>query len=145
MEETPTDGYLTDPKKCYTRTVWCGTGGVPTEPRNNAYYTRQGSSYECLKKGFGTGMHEERRKGLPPSSLLRIMYVTEAQEHNFVVKHITTQQDLIRFASLAKTNKLRRFLSKCLVTKSGGLDQRAYNSVVLFLYTAGVAPVPDCH
>jgi hypothetical protein len=133
-----------NPRRCYAKSVWCGTGPVPSEVRNNTIYQRQGSPYECLKKGVGTGVYEERRKGLVGTSLLKMKYVTEAHEQNFIEKHILTQQDLVRFASLCKISKLRKFLGRCLVDKIGRLDERAYNSVVLFLYLAGVSPLPEC-
>lgn len=133
-----------DPRRCYAKSVWCGKEPMPTQAKNNVIYQRPGTGYECLKKGVGTGVYEERRKGVPANSLLKIKYVTEAQEQRFIEKHISNQQDLIRFASLSKVSKIRKFLYKYLVTKDGGLDQRAYNSVVLFLYMAGVSPLPDC-
>jgi len=142
--EGGSEDQVFDPRRCYTKSVWCGAGPVPAEVRNNTIYQRHGTPYECLKKGVGTGVYEERRKGLPSNSLLKIKYVTEAQEQHFIEKHISNQQDLIRFASLSKVSKIRKFLSRCLVNKEDGLDQRAYNSVVLFLYLAGVLLVPEC-
>jgi hypothetical protein len=118
---------------------------MPTQPKNNMIYHRQGTPYECLQKGVGTGLFEERKRGLPPTSLQLIKYVSPKQEANFAAREIYTQQNLIDlFASKANSNKVKKLLQACLKTKSGELDQRAYNSVVLFLYFAGVDPLPGC-
>jgi CCR4-NOT transcriptional regulation complex NOT5 subunit len=44
--------YYEPPNGC----VYCGSGNLPPN------YDRMGTSLECMKKGFGGGMHSERRK-----------------------------------------------------------------------------------
>lgn len=145
MEESGHEAHLTDPRRCYNKSVWCGNGAVPAQAKDGIIYTRQGTPMECLRKGVGVGLFEERKKGLPPGSLQLIKYVTAPQEQNLMNKQINTQQNLIEFASSKRSRKIRKVLTRALVTKGGELDKRAYNSVVLFLYmTRQIEELPDC-
>ncbi len=132
-----------DPAKCAIPSLWCGRGRVPADTYDTVY-TRAGTSHECLKKGIGAGIHEERRRGLPRNSLQRIKYVGPVFEEQFQRKGINTIPELMRrMRRLSDTGKAN-LLDEVFTTRRGGVDQRGVNSVLLYLYDNGVDDLPDC-
>lgn len=128
---------------CIVRKLYCGDGNIPKDTAENKY-SRRGSSYECLKKGFGIADWEHRKKGLSKTSLQQIMYIGPAYEANFKKLKIYSIKSL-----LSKMDKLSSKEKKTIIVlgctrKNGTLDQRAYNAVVLFLHDNGQIDLPAC-
>ena len=131
---------------CAIPTVWCGKKGNPPKrkPTDETYYYKTGNRYECMQKGFGAGLHTERRENLPNDSLQRIKYVGEKYEEKF---HATGMTDLNTFRiemSQKSPQEIEKYLKKIFKRKGGSLDQRAYNSTLVFLYRNGVGNIPAC-
>lgn len=135
-----------DPQECSIPTVYCGTKKkIPTKEGNDLRYTRKGTPYECMTKGYGAGMHSEKAKHLPKSSLQRIKYIGDVHEENFRKKKIATVTNLVTRARVLTKDELRIFLEEILLKKDGTIDMRAYNSVLLYLYSKGVYEnLPAC-
>lgn len=130
-------------ERCRIPVVWCGNGPVP-RPRGNKRYTRKGTAHECLKVGVGAGMYSERKKTLPATSVQHIPYIGPVHERNFASNRIRTLNDLrTRMKSLSKKGK-RDLLVRVLQKKGGGLDKRAYNSVIYYLYERKMKDLPLC-
>jgi hypothetical protein len=137
------------PKKCSIPTVYCGNKKViPKKSKtdtSNTHYVRNGTAYECMKKGYGSGMNSERLKKLPSNSLQRIKYVGDTFESNFKKKNIHTTGMLITFSKTLSRNGLKNFLEGVFSKKGGTVDRRAYNSTLMFLYNNGVYEnLPTC-
>ena len=49
---------------CIIRKLYCGDGKIPKDTTVKKY-SRKGTSYECLKKGFGIADWEHRKKDFP--------------------------------------------------------------------------------
>lgn len=131
-------------EECYPKTVWCGKGNVPSRPKSNKVYTRRGTPYECLRIGFGGGKYSEIKSRLPHGSLQKIKYIGEVYESRFKDEGIDNLSDLIgefRYTSFIEKKNL---LTRILTREGGGLDTRAYNSVLLFLDDHGVGQLPGC-
>ena len=133
-------------RRCAIPSTWCGKGNLP--PRKNAdriYYTRRGTPYECLRKGIGTGKYTERKNYLSGNSLQHIKYVGEKYEKNFRTKlNIRTTTQLINKMKNKTRGYIFKELIKVFTKSSGGIDGRAYNSTILFLYDNGIIILPDC-
>ena len=135
-----------DLDRCTIPTVYCGTKkSVPKKTKNNTRYVRKGTNYECMTKGFGAGMAMEKLKKLPLNSLQRIKYVGETYELNFKKKNVNNIDQLINHIRNLKKEKVSTFLKSVFRKKDGVIDQRAYNSTLVFLYENGVhANLPQC-
>lgn len=118
--------------------IYCGDG----KPKAGV---RKGTAYECLKKGFGAGMHTERRKYLPAGSLQLIKYVGEKYEAKFIAENINNLNQLQAFAEGRAVAGIRAMLTR-VFTKAGGagVDTRAYNETLLWLHGHGVGNLPPC-
>lgn len=124
-----------DPKACEIPKIWCGKGNKP----NN--YAKTGTPYDCMKIGFGAGMHTERNKHLPPTSLQNIKYVGDTFEKRFAKKKITSTTLLLKFATKSSKLQIDALLKEVFIRKGCGLDKRAYNSTLMYLYQHGIASV----
>ena len=134
-----------NPKKCAIPTVYCGNGPVPKRKDNDdTYYSGLGTPYQCMQKGFGAGMHSEKNKSLPKNSVQNIKYVGEVYESNFKKRNINTIDDLVEYASSHEEKEIKKLLKKVFDKHNGILDQRAYNSTLLFLYKKGIQQLPSC-
>jgi hypothetical protein len=131
-------------KNCAIPTVWCGKGAMPRGRREDSYYYRSGTSYECSQKGYAAGMYGERKKHLPSSSLQQIKYIGEVYEQNFRKKGVSTLSQLISKCENMSSAQIRQFLEVVLTRKKSTIDQRAYNSVLLYLYRHGIGHLPPC-
>lgn len=126
---------------CIIRTAYCGNGAIPRDTLTKKY-SRAGTREECLKKGIGVGSAQERTKNLPANSLQQIMYIGPAYEANFIshrIRNLTQLKTVI-----ARQNNKRQFIERCCTKKTGGIDQRAVNSVLMYLHDAGVRDLPSC-
>jgi len=130
---------------CATPEVWCGKGSPPKrKPRDLKWYYKMGSRYECVRKGFGAGASSERRKMLPDNSLQRIRYVGDVYERRFKQNRIANIDQLITEAGNRTKANLQTLLKRIFTRRKGGLDKRAYNSTLVFLYRHGIGHVPAC-
>ncbi len=131
-----------DEKKCRIPTVYCGTGNVPGDD-DDVKYTGKGNSYQCMQKGFGAGMHTERRKSLGASSLQTIKYVNEKHEASFKRDGVNTITMLKQKCRNMSRDQISTFLKKHL-KKGDTVDKKAYNMVLLHLYRNGMSTLPQC-
>lgn len=100
------------------------------EGGDDVVYTRRGTPYECMKKGIGAGAAIERKKKLSPRSLQHIKYIGDVYERRFKkYAQITNLDDLIDSPPTATQ------LAKIVTKKGGRVDPRAFNSVVMYLYS----------
>ncbi len=128
---------------CIIPKVWCGKGNRPKR-NSDTYYYKNGSRYECMRQGFGAGMYSERNKNLSANSLRHIKYVGDVFEQRFRKRGIATTTNLVKKMKEKSTNEIEKFLKRVFTRSNGGLDRRAYNSTILYLYRHGVRKVPKC-
>jgi hypothetical protein len=128
-----------NPNNCKTKSVFCGNGKIP-----KGEYSRKGTPYECLQKGFGAATFTERQKSLPKDSLQRIRYVGPLIEKKFKSKKITTTSALIKFVRGNSVNNIEQLLNYVLKKSNNTIDKKAYNAILLYLYQNGNNKLPVC-
>lgn len=129
-------------KKCVIPDIWCGDGDFPSSIKDNKRYVRNGTRTECLKKGVGVGIYQS--ENFPSDSLRKIKYIGKKHSVAFATKKITTTRQLITKIKELDTDKIKELLENVLTKSDGVVDQRAYNSILLFLYTSGIDNLPMC-
>lgn len=130
---------------CYLPTIWCGESDeLPKKGKNDTYYYKVGSRYECLKQGFGAGTHTERKQNLPTNSLEQIKYVGPEYDAAFRKEGIKNVDQLVREMNSKTASGIDGFLKKVLTKSNGVVDMRAYNSILLYLYRNGNGNLPAC-
>lgn len=107
-------------------------------------YTRVGTPTECMQRGFGAGAAKERLQRLPSTSLQRIKYVGPKMEARFHEAGIRTTTALVNQMRTKTAAQIQSTLRRILQREGGGLDGRAYNSTLLYLYSNGVPHLPQC-
>lgn len=128
-----------NPDACKPRDeVWCG------ENEENRNGRPVGTPHQCLKKGFGAGASKEKRKHLPAKSLQQISYIGETYENNFKKEKITNTDKLSAFVRRSTPSEISRLLRKVLARSTGGLDVKAYNATLMWLYSHGIGILPQC-
>lgn len=129
---------------CAIPTVYCGTKTTlpPRIPNQEYYYTRNGTPYECMKKGIGIGIYSLKNKDIGPTSLRKIKFVGEKYEENFKKIGITSIIELMDYDTDSKI--LENILTKVFTKKNGQVDVKAYNSTLMFMYKANVKNLPAC-
>ena len=127
-----------DPSRCIIRKLYCGNGDIPKDTPTNKY-SKKGDSYTCLKKGIGMGKWTEIKKTLFDDSLLHIDYVTTSIESNFKKENINTITDL-----LETVNTMGPFNIKTLLKNVCGSNQKAINSILLYMHNSGIENLPSC-
>jgi hypothetical protein len=132
-----------NPEGCMVPSVWCGEKRLkdvdPSEAREKGVrYIRKGTPYECMKKGIGVGIAQQRKKNLPQNSLQHIKYIGELYEKNFRKNGIRTRTSLVQKMRGMDAEEKSEFLKGILVNSSDKVDYRAYNSVLLYLFSHGV-------
>jgi len=125
------------------RKLYCGDGKIPKDTTSKKY-SRKGTSYECLKKGYGIADWEHRKKALSKTSLQQIMYVGPTYEANFKRRKIYSITSLIKKTQNLSVTEKRELISSGCKRKNGAIDQKAFNSVVLFLHERGMKDLPSC-
>lgn len=126
-------------KRCEIKTFYCGiSNNVPNG------YSRKGNSYECMKRGFGVGSWQEKKKHLPQKSLQRIKYIGPKYEQNFKDEGINNTDKLVTELCKMSKRKKREFLEDIFTRENNTVDYRGYNNVLLFLHIAGVKNIPSC-
>jgi len=134
-------------KDCAIPTIWCGKGAPPKRKDSDLrYYHKTGSRYECMKQGWGAGAHSVKRESLPSNSLQQIKYVGDAYEKKFKAQRIANIDQLLSKARNSSKIQLQTLLRRVFIRKKGGLDKRAYNSTLIYLYQHGVSQtiLPAC-
>ena len=126
-------------EECKIHTVYCGK--APRPPRG---YSHKGSSYECLRQGYGAGKWAEKTKHLPLTSLMQIKFINERYQTRFKSKQIYSQKSLLEKMNVLTLEQKKNLLKSILTLKSGNLDKRAYNSVLLFLDNHFITNLPRC-
>lgn len=131
--------------ECAIPVVWCGRGDPPQrKSTDETYYYKTGDRYECVQKGFGAGMHTERKKNLSKNSLQQIKYVGDVYESRFKANGINTLSALREHLSKKTSTQIEKILKKIFIRKGGSIDSRAYNSTIIYLYHHGNTTVPRC-
>lgn len=135
-----------NPRDCDIPVVYCGNNKkIPKTSKNGARYVRKGTPYECLSKGYGAGVHNEKAKHLKSTSLQHIRYVGDLYESNFKTKKINTLAGLLNYSKTLSREDLKRFLESVFLKKDGVVDMRAYNSTLMYLYNNGIYDnLPPC-
>lgn len=135
-------------EKCAIPSVWCGVGAPPKrDPRKPLkHYHKIGSRYECMKKGYGSGYNNAKRESLPKNSLQQISYVGNVYEKKFKSSNIANLTQLLQKARTFTKTQNKTLLYKVFTRKKGGLDRRAYNSTLIYMYQHGVnvSKLPIC-
>lgn len=130
--------------KCVIRTIYCGNSKKIPKDTPSKKYSRKGSNLECMKKGFGASYYSQKLANVSPNSLLHIKYVGETYISNFRKYGIRTISSLInKLKNLSASNK-RKIIFKAVTKKNGVIDQRAFNSIILFLHKQGLKNLPVC-
>lgn len=123
---------------CMPKKLWCGDKAMPKDGK----YSRKGTSYECLKRGFGVGSFTALKQAgvIGKDSLRNIPYVGEKYERVFRDREdIKNLDQLLRAAK--STKNLKNLLTGVFTKKNGQLDKKAYNATLLFLYNN----LPEIH
>jgi len=107
-------------------------------------YSRKGSSYECLQRGFGIADWTHRKKAISKNSLQQIPYVGPVYEANFKGLGITGITKLISILKSLSKNDKNKLIKKGCTRKNGGIDQKAVNSILMFLHDRGMTNLPNC-
>jgi NAD-specific glutamate dehydrogenase len=128
---------------CAIPQIWCGDKPMPKK-KDGATYIRKGTSYECLKKGFGAGKSSELKKSLPEDSLQNIKYIGDTHEKKFKQLKINNIDKLVKFSKDNSKEALTALLSKALKKSNEQIDKKAYNSVLMFLYKKDIKNLPSC-
>lgn len=131
---------------CYSQSVYCGDKEKKFPYiENDIKYISNGSSFQCLKKGFGAGIFQSLKKNISKNSLLNIKYVGTVFEKKFKRNKIYTISSLLNFSRKSKKNNLKILLEKVFTDSTGRLYINGYNSVLLFLYRNGLYNnLPSC-
>lgn len=127
-------------ERCKIKTFYCGNGDVP----DGNIYSRKGTSYECMRKGFGAGSWGEKKQHLPQKSLQRIKYIGPASEKKFKSKNINNTDSLITKMRTLTAAQKKTFLEPIFTRANNTFDYKGYNNVLLFLHVAGVDRLPTC-
>lgn len=131
--------------ECSIPSIWCGDGDIPKrKSTSDMYYYKTGTRYECMKKGIGVGIHGERGKNLSENSLQNIKYVGEVYENKFKKYNISTLSEFRKWAENKSSSQIQTLLNNVFVKKNKILDQRAYNSTLIYLYRHGMSNLPKC-
>ena len=128
---------------CIIRKAYCGDGKLPKDT-NTKKYSRRGTAYECLKKGYGIADWEHRKKSLSKTSLQQIPYIGPVFEENFKKRKIYSTTSLVSRLSTLPVEEKRKIILAACKRKNGSTDQRAFNSIVLFLHEQKIKNLPSC-
>ena len=127
--------------KCVIRKIYCGEKPIPHDTAT-VKYSRAGSSYECMKRGYGAALANTRQ--LTTKDVRNIKYIGDAYAKNLKRKRITSLNTLVsKTKNMTAAEKKALFMSCC--KKSNGIvDHRAVNSLIMYLYEKGVDQLPAC-
>jgi hypothetical protein len=128
---------------CIIRKAYCGNHNAPPADTREKKYSRVGTRSECLKKGFGAGLAQERSKGLRRTSLQNIDYIGPVYDANFRQRGVATLARLLTVLRPLPNPQKRAFLERGCTKKNGAIDQKAVNALIIYLHDNGL-DVPVC-
>lgn len=135
------------PELCAIPTVYCGDKEKKYpyyDEEHNYLYERQGSPYQCMKKGFGAGYYKEKNKNLRDDSLQTIKYVGPVFEENFRTEGILSKKQLIEYARRNSARQIDEMLKRVFRNSNGTHNGRGCNSTLMYLYRNGNSRLPQC-
>lgn len=140
-----------DPRNCEIKTVWCGDTQRPINKTNNnglkINYTRDGTRGECLKKGIGAGLSQEKSKYLSKISLQQIPYIGDTFEGKIKDYGIYNINDLQNFLKRQNDKQIETFVNNVTTDKKGRINSNAFNSLIWYIYQNKFADdnfLPQC-
>ena len=135
-----------DPMECLIPTVYCGDKNAYPgyKTGDTTIYTKKGTARQCFTKGFGAGMYSTKRKYTPAQSLQLIPYVGEVYERNFTVFNIKDLKSLKQYCRKNGKVRIKNTIRQCITKKNGVVDEKAYNSILRYLYDSGITQIPRC-
>lgn len=131
-------------ENCLIPSKYCGksTVSIPTHNlKENVRYISKGTPLSCMQKGIGTGIYIEKRKSLPALSLQQIKYIGEQYENKFSKKNVKTITDLFKYIKTHSKTQNEKLLKDVLTMRNNTLDNKAYNSVIHYLYFSNEIPI----
>jgi len=132
-------------ENCSIPAVWCGKGNIPSRKHEDEkYYIRRGTPYECMKVGIGAGIYSERKKDISSHSLQNIKYIGDVYENNFKKENIHNLEELLEYMGTHSIPQIKKNLIRVFTKKGGIVDQRAYNSTLMFVYKRNFKDLPPC-
>jgi len=131
-------------ENCIIRKIYCGDKSNIPRSTTTKKYSRKGSSYECMKRGYGIADWEHRKKELSANSLQQIPYVGEVYEANFKKAKIGTINNLLTKMRNMTADEKNKLLRKVCKKKNNQFDQKTFNCIVLFLHERGITNLPSC-
>lgn len=142
-DEIVTDDNVGD---CIIRKMYCGNKNTIPADTWETRYSRMGTRYECLRKGFGVGNSKERTKNLPRNSLQTITYVGPVYENNFQQQGINNTDELVRRMSSRQLSVRQKkdILNAGCLKDNNVIDQKAFNSIIFWLWNKNVPNLPMC-
>lgn len=127
-------------KSCQIPEFWCGKNKFPQRKDDElVYYQRNGTRYECLRRGIGVGKYSGEK--LPKKSLRNIRYIGTKYEQNFMSNGV---YDLKELYSVCLNKNFQKILEKSCTKKDFSIDKRAYNSIIWHLKTMGYEISVNC-
>ena len=129
---------------CIIRKIYCGSKKRLPADTASQKYSRKGTAYECMQRGFGVADWAHKKAALPKNSLQQIPYIGPVYESAFKRKKIGTIPALIKRCESLSAAEKKVLLSSCVTRANDSIDQRALNSVIYFLHTHGVTQLPRC-
>ena len=134
-----------NPEKCYIPTVYCGDQEMkyPYIDKDNNYVAK-GTSYQCMKKGFGAAMAQSSRKNLPVDSLQNIRYVGPKFDQAFKDNNIHSTKQLIDYVRKNSARQINELFKRVFNNSNNTLNGRGFNSTLLWLYRNGNSRLPQC-
>lgn len=131
---------------CIIRKMYCGNKNTIPADTWETRYSRMGTRYECLRKGFGVGNSKERTKNLPRNSLQTITYVGPVYENNFQQQGINNTDELVRRMSSRQLSVRQKkdILNAGCLKDNNVIDQKAFNSIIFWLWNKNVPNLPMC-
>src|SRR3972149_11096284 len=96
---------------CLIPSVYCGKGNIPRKKGNNRY-VRRGKPEECIRKGIGAGIYQERNKNLDRGSVMNIKYVGDYYERKFRNRNIRSISDLKHYVRNRRSSAIKEFLEE---------------------------------
>ncbi len=144
---------------CVVPKPYCGTNAVVPPNAGRKKYRGRGTQVECLKQGFGAGYYSAERNHLPPQSLLRVPYINARMVTNFqnvplpvppragnppFIGSLLDLEDYV--LDVNNDGIVGPYLRTVCTTPRSGFSAKAFNSLCLYLYDAGIHPpaLPPC-
>ena len=124
-----------NPETC-PKKIWCGNDGKPEN------YHRQGTSYECFKKGYGTGYHQYKKKQYDPNNLFHLPYMTESIKNNLNQVGIFSVESFLDYIRESQNYSM----TKKKLFQIGYTSPDSFNNVLFYLFEnrIPITKIPQC-